>query len=258
MSVRAAELLAESFAKGKYPPSVLDDCSSAITLDQGPQFIRYTEFTLFADRDLRPPRWPGYLIAQPQVVARTTTSEHRLIRDLQIKPAVERALSELPTARLPAPDAKVSDIREGLKGLAAQLDRDGGQIARARSRVAKIEVSRDFPSADLPDKELRREYRKWLPREETRLIRASFEPFVTYGLVPEVVGAQFPSCDFDSVIDYLAQVFYPDPYQVFHSPHPHVAICATCRILKAFYIRKKSLILKHLASAKFTKINHHK
>ena len=242
MGVTAAESLADSFAKGTYPPSVLDDCSSAITLDQSPQFIRFTEFTLFASSNRRPPDWEvELLIAQPQVVARMSDAQQRRIRDQQIRPVVQRAMRELPTARLPAPDAKASEIRDALEIYAGELERDGAQYMRARSRQISTAASRDLPSRatpsrafpsrdlpsrDLPDPELRKAYRTWLSREETRLIRASFDPLVEYRLVPKSTTSFGPR-DVDAIVDHFAQVFFPGPFQPFDSAFTQIALCAT-------------------------------
>jgi len=78
----------------------------------------------------------------------------------------------------------------------------------------------------LPDPELRKAYRTWLSREETRLIRASFDPLVEYRLVPKSTTSFGPR-DVDAIVDHFAQVFFPGPFQPFDSAFTQIALCAT-------------------------------
>jgi hypothetical protein len=226
VTLSSTESLEPSVGEGGFKPSELDDCNAEIALDRNPQIIRYTEFTLFAERDRPPYREPAYLIVQPQVLAQLSKDEQQTILNHDVRPVVRRALERLPTAGLPPRDAKADEIRDALRDLAAEATRSGGRVARSRAPGVDELNTRELPAIDLPDRELQTAYRAWRRREEGRLIRTRFESLAAYRLRPRLVDADV-GIDAEAVVDYLDDVYFPNAFQPIYSPYGHLALCAT-------------------------------
>lgn len=215
MSLAAAEAMADAVLAGTYAPTLAEGCGVTFPLDDDPQVVRLTEFTLFAE-PRRPAHGDGrYLIVQPHVLARTPRREIDRQLDLHVRPVAERVLRDLPTGDLPRPDVRnVDTIREALQGVVSDQRHD--EPATRRVNVG------DAPRLDLPEADLREAYGGWLEREEGRTVRRRLGAVAQRGLIPDDL---LPNLN--DLVKAIGELLVPGPYQPFASSYGHVALCAT-------------------------------
>lgn len=221
-----AESLARDVIEGRYTPGLIDNCENNLPIDRNPKVIRYRSFSLFAETstNITSANEPGYLILVQSIMRNPGSETERQIREQLIKPLSQSLSQEMislpddstlpPFNRLPDPDDMRTDI----------------------DRLRVIGLERRIPGyhSGLSDAETRSLYNNWFKDKlgdvfrEQLAERLNMLESAGFDVIDEKIADINKVKELAGILErVMDKILLPSPYQPFHNPHPHFAICAT-------------------------------